>query len=270
MRGAVPAFVVLGLLTVGALAGVISSSLRPGAILGGSYSFDAWSEVFADASFRRSIIFTVRSALISTVISLVIAIPLAFLLRHRRGAITRTAISTVVPVPHLVAASVLVVWLGPGGLLDRIGLELPVVRDGFGLGLILVYVLKEVPFIILITHASLTDDLARREAAARSLGAKRLRRWATVTIPAIAQPLVLGSLLVAAFVVGSTEVPAVIGPLDPEALSNWSITRVRIRGPVARADAAVALVTASLIVLLITMMLAAGVKWRGRSRRSST
>jgi len=270
VRGAIPAIVVLGLLTIGALAGVVSSSLRPGAILGGSYSADAWSEVFADASFRRSIVFTLRSAAIATVISLVFAIPLAFLLRHRRGAITRTAISTVVPVPHLVAASVLVVWLGPGGLFDRVGLELPVVRDGFGLGLILVYVLKEVPFLILITHASLTDDLARREAAARSLGAGRLRRWVTVTIPAISQPLVLGSLLVAAFVVGSTEVPAVIGPLDPEALSNWSITRVRIRGPIARADAAVALVTASLIVLAITSGVAAGVKWFGRSRVQRT
>ena len=269
MRGAIPAFVVLGLLTLGALAGVVSSSLRPGAILGGSYSPDAWSEVFADTSFRQSITFTIRSAVIATVISILISIPLAFLLRHRRGAITRTAIATVVPVPHLVAASVLVVWLGPGGLLDRVGLELPVVRDGFGLGLILVYVLKEVPFLILITHASLTDDLARREAAARSLGAGRLRRWTTVTIPAISQPLVLGGLLVAAFVVGSTEVPAVIGPLAPEALSNWSITRVRIRGPIARADAAVALVTASLIVLAITAAVAAGVKWVSRSRRPS-
>ena len=127
--------------------------------------------------------------------------------------------------------------------------------------------LKEVPFLILITHASLTDDLARREAAARSLGANRLRRWATVTIPAISQPLVLGSLLVAAFVVGSTEVPAVIGPLDPEALSNWSITRVRIRGPIARADAAVALVTASLIVMAVTGAVAIGVKWASRARR---
>ena len=255
-----PAFIVLGLLTIGALAGVISSSLRPGAIIGGSYSADAWSEVFADASFQRSIAFTVRSAVLATIISIVISIPLAFLLRHRRGAITRTALSTVVPVPHLVAASVLV-WLGPGGLFDRLGVELPVVRDGFGLGLILVYVLKEVPFLILITHASLTDDLARREAAARSLGARRLRRWATVTIPAIAEPLVLGSLLVAAFVVGSTEVPAVIGPLDPEALSNWSITRVRIRGPIARADAAVALVTASLIVIAVTAAVAMVARW---------
>ena len=262
-----PAIIVLGLLTIGALAGVISSSLRPGAILGGSYSADAWSEVFGDASFRRSIIFTLRSAVLATLISLVLSIPLAFLLRHRRGAITRTAISTVVPVPHLVAASVLVVWLGPGGLFDRIGLELPIVRDRFGLGLILVYVLKEVPFLILITHASLTDDLARREAAARSLGARRLRRWATVTIPAISQPLVLGSLLVAAFVVGSTEVPAVIGPLDPEALSNWSITRVRIRGPIARADAAVALVTASLIVLSLTTVVAIGIRWSREIRK---
>ena len=264
-----PAIIVLGLLTIGALAGVISSSLRPGAILGGSYSLDAWSEVFANDSFQQSILFTVRSAIIATALSVLIAIPLAFLLRHRRGAITRTAISTVVPVPHLVAASVLVFWLGPGGLFDRVGLEIPVVRDGFGLGLILVYVLKEVPFLILITHASLTDDLARREAAARSLGARRLRRWATVTIPAISQPLVLGGLLVAAFVVGSTEVPAVIGPsIAPEALSNWSITRVRIVGPIARADAAVALVTASLIVMTLTAALALAVKVTRVSKRA--
>ena len=267
---AFPAVLVLGSLTIGAVAGVVNASLRPGAIVGGDYSFDAWTEVIADESFRSSIWFTFRTASVATIISVILAVPLAFSLRHFTGSFARTAISTAVPVPHLVAASVIVTWIGPGGLLDRVGLEIPIVGSRFGWGIIAVYVLKEVPFLVLLVHASLTKQLERREAASQSLGAGLLRRWWTVTIPGIAQPLILGSLLVTAFVVGSTEVPAVIGPLQPEAITNWSITRIRLRGPIARADAATALVTASLLVLFITGVFAAGVQWgRGRQRGTS-
>ena len=262
---AMPAVLLPALLSIAALIGVLSVSLRPGAIVGGSYSLDAWNTLRSDPTFLSSVWFTTRTALLATALSLLIAAPLALGVRRLQGHSVRTALGAVVPVPHLVAASVLVTWWGPGGLLDRLGLETSLVGDRFGWGIIAVYVMKEVPFLVLLTHASFTAQVARREAAARSLGAGRLRRWCSVTVPAIARPLVLGGMVVVAFAIGSTEVPAVIGPLEPEALTNWSITRVRLRGPIARADAAAALVTSSLLVFAVLGAMAAGLRiLRGR------
>ncbi len=57
-----------------------------------------------------------------------------------------------VPVPHLLVAVVAVLWLAPGGLADRLlgGLPIDLVRDRFGAGIILVYVYKETPFLVLL------------------------------------------------------------------------------------------------------------------------
>ena len=245
----------------------MSNSLRPGAVLGGSYGTDAWERLLADPTFIDALVFTVRAAVIATIISVAISIPLAFALR-RSNAAARALVGFPIPVAHLVVASLLVLWMGPGGVLDRTIGTLPVVADTFGWGVILVYVLKEVPFLTLLALAALSDEEARREEAARTLGATRWRRWRAVLLPQLWSPMLLGSLVVSAFVIGSTEVPLIVGPLAPDALTTWSITTIRIRGPIARADAAAALVVTSLIVLFLAgLSITIGLRKTRGSRR---
>lgn len=248
--GAIPALVIVGGLSVAALAGLVSNSLRPGALVGGSYGTDAWRRLLAEPSFGDAAVFTLRAAVIATLISVAITVPLAFALR-KSSAFARGLIAFPIPVAHLVVASLLVLWMGPGGVLDRTIGTLPIVADRFGWGVIAVYVLKEVPFLTVLALGALGDEDLRREEAARTLGASRWGRWRAVLLPQLTGPLLLGSLVVSAFVVGSTEVPQIVGPLSPDALTTWSITITRIRGPVARADAAAALVVTSLIVLAL-------------------
>ena len=256
----------VGGLSVAALVGLISNSLRPGALLGGSYGTDAWRRLISDPTFGDALIFTIRSAAIATVLSVLIAVPLAFALR-RASSFSRALIAFPIPIAHLVVASVLVLWLGPGGLLDRTVGTLPIVADSFGWGVIVVYVLKEVPFLTVLALAAFGDEDQRREEAARTLGASRWERWRAVLIPRVGGPMLLGSLVVAAFVVGSPEVPLEIGNLAPDALTTWSITTIRIRGPIARADAAAALVVTSLVVLfLAAIAIAIGLR---RARRTN-
>ena len=157
-------------------------------------------------------------------------------------------------------------WLGPSGLADRILFTLPIIRDSFGFGVVLVYILKEVPFLTMLILAALGEEDVSREEAARTLSPSRWARWRSVLLPQLRRPLTLGSLVVAAFVIGSTEVPLVVGPLTPDVLTTWSINVVRIRGPIARADAAAGLVVSSALVIVLAIAMI----WfamRSRSRK---
>ncbi len=242
--------ILVGGLSLAAFAGLLSRSLRPGAIVGGAYSTDAWRRVLADDAFWDSVIFTLRAALIATPLAVLLAVPIGV---AARGASpwTRALLTALIPVPHLVVASTTVTWFGPGQLLDRLFGTVPIIGDRFGLGVILVYLIKEIPFLVLLVVAALDRETQKLDEAGRGLGASWWHRLRHILLPRLALPLGIGSLVVAAFVIGSTEVPLAVGPVVPDSMTTYALTVQRIRGPVARADSAVALAVTTLVILLL-------------------
>lgn len=244
-----PAATAIALLFGGAVVGAVRTSLVP---LDGSASLDAWSSLVDDPAFADALLFTARTALLATAISAGLALLLAVALRDR-GYLARAAVALPVPVPHLIAAAAAVVWLGPGGLAERLLGTLPIqlVRDDAGLGIVAVYAWKEVPFLVLLLLAASGPELRRREEAAGVLGLDRWQRLRWVTWPAMRGPLVVGAIIVAAYVVGSFEVPLVIGPNAPPTLSTFALeaTQADLIGGQARAAAALVVATAMSILL---------------------
>ena len=267
--GAVPSALAVGGLALAAVGGLISRSLRPGAIIGGQLGTAAWERVLTDPVFTDSVQFTLIAALAATVISVAAAIPLGLAVAQA-GRWTRSAMGLLIPVPHLVVASVTVAWFGPGRLVDRVAAEIPIVGDRLGIGVVIVYVVKEVPFLVLLVVAALDVRTRQLDEAARSLGAGWWSRWRYVLGPRLAWPVGLGALVVAAFVVGSTEVPLVIGPLRPDSITTYALTVTRLRGPAARADAAVALTVSTLIVVVLAIAIVAFAASRTQNRDKST
>jgi putative spermidine/putrescine transport system permease protein len=131
--------------------------------------------------------------------------------------------------PHLVWAVALGLLLAQSGLLARVayalGLidvpaEFPVlVRDRYGLGVILHYVSKEIPFLALIVLAVLRTQGATYDLVAENLGADYWQRLRYVTLPLVLPALAAGSALVFAFVLGAYEVPALLGVRHPRTLA---------------------------------------------------
>jgi putative spermidine/putrescine transport system permease protein len=80
-------------------------------------------------------------------------------------------------------------------------------------------VLKEVPFIALMTLALLARLGDEYEQAARVLGASAWQRFRYVTLPLIAPAVVSSSLMVFAFILGAFEVPYILGRPYPAMLS---------------------------------------------------
>ncbi len=253
-RAVLPALVVTLLLFGGALAGALRTSVAP--LPGQAPSLAAWRRVLGDPAFLDSLAVTLAVATVATVLSVLVALPLAALLRGRRT--VQVLVTLPVLVPHLLVAVVVVLWLGPGGIADRVVADLPqVVRAPSGAGVVLVYLLKEVPFLVLLLLAVWDDDVDRRVEVAATLGVGPVRALRTVVWPAVRAPLVLGAAVVMAFVLGFLQVPAVVGANDPVLLPVYAIDATRIRGLEGQADAAVALLVASGLALLLAA--AAGV-----------
>ncbi len=215
-----PALATLLLLFGGALVGAARVSLVP---LGEGATLDAWRALLHDPMFADAVVFTVRTALLSTALAALVALGLALAVR-RRGALVRTLLALPVPVPHLLVATVAVLWLAPGGLADRVlgGLPVVLVRDPAGLGIVLVYVYKEAPFLLLLVLAALGRGHQEHDEAAAALGVTPLQRLRWVTWPTVRSPLVVGSIVVFAFVLGAFEVPLAVGPSYPPTVAEYA------------------------------------------------
>ncbi len=130
--------------------------------------------------------------------------------------------------PHLVWAIGLLLFFSQSGLLARVAAalgwiqtpaEFPViVRDRLGIGIIVDYVSKEIPFLALIVLAVLRAQAENYDLVAENLGATRWQRLRYVTLPQVLPALIAGSLLVFAFVFSAYEVPAILGVRYPRML----------------------------------------------------
>ena len=246
----VPAVAVLVLLFGGALVGAAQVSVQPVAGAGG-VDLSAWRDVLADPGFRRALGFSSWVTAAATAVSAVLAVLAAAALR--RASAVRTVFALPVLVPHLLVAVLAVLWIGPSGVAERLLGSLPfdLVRDARGVGIVLVYVYKEVPFLTLLVLAAWGRRVDERVEAASMLGAGWWHRFTTVVWPAIRAPLVLGSLVVAAFVFGAFEVPLVVGPTSPRTVATWAFDASRTVALAGQARAAAALLLTAGVCLLL-------------------
>ncbi len=258
-----PATLALVVLFGAAFTGALRQSFDP-TLLGGPPTLAAWRATLTDESFHDAALFTLQVTAMATVSSALLALTLAWYLR-RTGTLARMFASSPVPVPHVLITVVAVAWLAPGGLADRLlgGLPVDLVRDANGLGITLVYAYKEGPFLLLLLLMVMGRQVADREEMAAVLGGSRWRQFRHVVWPSVRLPLVLGSIVVAAFVLGSFEVPLAVGPTYPDTLSTYALDATQIDLTAGRARAAVALIlaaAASVALALVCLRIAR--RWR--------
>ncbi|MEL6404333.1 MAG: ABC transporter permease subunit [Chloroflexota bacterium] len=265
--------VILLLFGGGLLYGVIVSLGYNPRIGNTTFSLDAYHTVLFGEQYTQQfwvgLCFTFWISIASTVISAVLAVLIALTIRST-GFGQRTAsfmLQFNLPIPHLVAAIGMLFLLSQSGLLARAGAaagfierpnEFPIlVRDSLGLGIIITYVWKEVPFIGIIVLAVLQSLGKDYEDAALNLGANQWQRFRYVTLPLILPALLSASVIVFAFTFGAYEVPEILGVRYPEALPVMAIDLFNQADLNERSNA----MALSVIISSIVMVLVAFYMW---------
>jgi putative spermidine/putrescine transport system permease protein len=227
-----PALLVLTVLFVGGLVvGLLQSfGYFPAAGLT-EFSLNAYRELFTDRGFLRSLGFTLGVSLSSTAGSVVIAVAGAVALRHRlRGKRALLFVYQLpLTVPYLVAAVGIMTLVSQSGLVARFAFHLGLIAepadfpallyDDLGIGIILVYLWKQIPFIGLVALAVLQSVGEDYEEQARTLGASGLQAVRHVLLPLIIPGIVPASIIIFAFTFGAFEVPLLLGKRFPSMLS---------------------------------------------------
>jgi putative spermidine/putrescine transport system permease protein len=227
-----PALIVIGVLFVGGLALATAQSFGYFAPTGeNAFTLQHYAELSGDREVYASLWLTLQLSTVVTVLSAVAALALALSLRAtaRRYPVVNLLLQIPLAMPHLAMAGALITVIAPSGLLARLayaaGLiaqpaDFPVlINDRYGVGIVLAYVLKEVPFITLMTLALLARLGDEYEQAARVLGASAWQRFRYVTLPLVAPAVISSSLIVFAFIFGAFEVPFILGRTYPAMVS---------------------------------------------------
>jgi putative spermidine/putrescine transport system permease protein len=177
---------------------------------------------------------TVFISVVATGVAVTLAVITALSLRKRFFGKKLVSFLYQLPltIPHLVVAVGMMMLVSQSGLLARaayrIGLigdssQFPVlVFDDLGIGIILVYLWKEIPFIGLIALAVLQSIGSDYEEQARTLGASSWQTFRHVLLPLIVPGVLPGSIIIFAYTFSSFEVPFLLGKSYPAMLSVLS------------------------------------------------
>lgn len=197
----------------------------------------------------RNLIWTLAAATAATALATAFALMVALTFRATGPAdrLARLLASLPLPVPPVVVATAGVLLLGQSGVLARLAATLGLIEApsempallyaSHGIGLVLMLAWKELGFLSMLacTLASQLDP--ELEAAARSLGADRRSIQRRVVLPQIWRGLQPGIVAAFVFVVGSYELPRLLGPSRPQALGMMILERSRDADRLAFGDA---------------------------------
>ena len=226
-----PLILVLGGLFLSALGLTLLRSLRYMPSIGLTEpDLAAYAAILTQPGVLASLGLSLWIAVASTGISALLALGAALVLRQSfPGRATVSFLFQMnLTVPHVVGAVGMLYLVSQSGLFARLahsgGLivrpaEFPALtHDPFAIGVILLYVWKEVPFMTLILLANLQAIGTDHEATARSLGASRWQAFRHVLLPMLLPGLSAASALVFTFAFGAYEIPLLLGAHAPKAL----------------------------------------------------
>jgi len=266
-----PALTLITILLGASLAYGVAQSLGLMSVIGqDSISLTAYKNILsgqglAGQEFWGSLAFSLWVSIASTLISSALALLVAVWLSERRSGNGDTlALNWNLAFPHLVWSVALLLFLSQSGLLARwaasLGListpaDFPVLlRDRYGVGIILHYVSKEIPFLALILLAVLRTQSTGYDMVAENLGASRWQRLRYVTIPLVMPSLLSGALLVFAFIFSSYEVPALLGVGYPRMLPVLALRFFNDPDLRSRADGMAISLIITFIVLVVAVI----------------
>ncbi|SFK36845.1 putative spermidine/putrescine transport system permease protein [Halobacillus dabanensis] len=218
-----PAFVFLALPFYGFMTAIVQS-------LGNEEPLSHYWDLLDSDRFLASIAFSIRTAGIATILSIAIGL---LLIRSFYKILVQLSprLRVWIPMlfPHFVWGYMVILLLGESGIFSQIAVvsgwmesqaDFPIwTRDRYGIGIIITYVWKEVPLVILLLLPVYSSIRPEYYALVDTLGGNGWNRFTTVELPHLLPVLVESFLIIFSFSLTAYEVPALIGTTFPEMIS---------------------------------------------------
>lgn len=242
-------------------------------------SLDPWQQLLAQPGLGRSVLVSLFSGLTSTALALLVVV--LFLAASQGTWLDRSlrrCVSPLLSIPHAAVAFGFAFLIAPSGLTARLfspwltGWESPpdalVVNDPWGVALTLGLVLKEAPFLLLMSLAALPQlQPEKRLRLARSLGYTPVIGWLKVVLPSLYPLIRLPVYAVIAYATSVVDMALILGPRLPPTLSvsilGWFNDPDITRRLMASA-AAVLQLGVTVLALLLWWLMEQGVRWSSR------
>jgi len=231
-------------------------------------NLSGFQSLFDWPGLPRSVLLSVFTGFASTLIALsIVMLVTAGWSGTKAFQTLERLLSPLLSVPHAAAAFGLAFLIAPSGWLSRLfspwltGWERPpdllIVNDQWGLAMTTGLVVKEVPFLLLMTLAALGQaEAVRSRTIASALGYGRVTGWLKTVFPRVYAQIRLPVYVVLAYAMSVVDVAVILGPNTPSTLS------VQIVRWMADPDLALRVQAASAALLQLSLVIGALVVWR--------
>lgn len=226
----VPQTILAVLFLIGLITGIIQSLGVIPAFGLEEPTLSYYKEVLQRPDMLESVAFSIKTAFISAAFSTLMGVFLGGLcvMRKRAEGGFMRVVQLPIIVPHVVAALFMVNIFSRNGILARVCYMLGMINDqqqfpmliydANGVGIIMAYLWKEIPFIIYFVIALMANINGNFGEAAINLGAGKWTAFCRITLPLCKNTIISGFLIIFVFALGAYELPLILGATTPKAL----------------------------------------------------
>lgn len=222
---------IVGIFLVGIGLGLLQSLGYFPAIGLKKITFEYYKNILSNPDFLKSLRFSFYTSFISSAVAMFLGILLAYLLvkyntKKRRG--FDNLYSVPIIVPHTIAALLVFILFTQSGWIPRLLYHLniinnmedfyPLVFDNKGIGIIMAYVWKGLPFICLISYDVMKNVDEKYTKIAINLGATSFKAFWNIVLPLSLPTIIMGFIILFTFSFGAFEIPYLLGPSNSRAL----------------------------------------------------
>lgn len=155
-------------------------------------------KTFEDNAVRNAILLSMGTAFLSTIIALILGIPLGYILARKKffgKSIAQGIVDVPVVVPHTVAGIALLTVFGANGLLGKPFSQIGIKFVDAWEGIVVAMLFVSIPFVINSARDGFLGVDQRLENVARSLGASQFKSFITISLPLAKKNIFTGAVM---------------------------------------------------------------------------
>lgn len=190
------------------------------------FSLKYYKELLSNVDFIKSFKFSLYIAFISAFISTLIGVYIAYLLvvYKNEKSIFHLIYKLPIILPYTIGSLLIINLFSQTGLISRILYGIGLINDSnifphliydqMGIGIILSYIWKQIPFVILVVYGILNKVNEKLSHVALNLGANKRQLFIHVLLPLCRYSIISAFIIIFAYSFGAFEVPFLIGPTN--------------------------------------------------------